>query len=324
MEKKISVVMTTHNKAKYLDLTLAGYQQQSYKDFEIVIIDDGSTDNTKEIIDSYKNDLNICYAKYEKIGISKVRKATLELAKGDYIIITDDDRIPCKDFVYSHKKKLDSGEKCVNVGKECLILSFFMRDVKYKFIDEFKIYTLYPELLELTEKQMFTAQDIRDNYDEVINKYFLSDYTESRLVDMVDRYGEELNGFYLGWSRAFGGNMAFDRTLCNKALEYDENYKGYGIEDIDFSYQLFLQGFVFHFDSDAKNYHQEHPRSKVENSDMYKNFQYFCSKYPTLEVQLMKMEWDNMISLELANDFYRVLKEQKELLKDNILKVLMA
>lgn len=300
----ISILMATHNKAKFLDRTLAAYCLQSYKDFEIVIVDDGSTDNTKEIIDKYADRLNIKYIFIEKKGISKARKTVLENASGEDIIITDDDRIPCKDFVLSHKRLLDENEKCVVLGMECLIMSHYNQKVKYSFIDNFKIFRLYPELLDVTEKEMFTAEDILEDFDAVINNYYLSDYTESRLLDMVERYGERLDRFHLAWSRAFGGNMSFKRSLCDKLPEYDENYRGYGIEDIDFSYQLYLQGFNFIFSREAKNYHQEHPRRITENSEMFKNFAYFCKKYNTLETKLMKMEWDDLISLEAANDFY--------------------
>lgn len=318
----ISVLLATYNKARFLDLTLAAYVQQSYKDFEIVIVDDGSTDNTREIVGKYQSKLNIHYQPQEKKGISRARAATLEHAKGKYIIITDDDRIPCKDFVYEHKRVLDSGKKCVNIGKECLIASYFSQDVRYRFKDEFRLYNRYPELLDVEGKQLFTAEDILTDFDSVIDKYYLSDYTESSLLNMVRKYGEDLTGFYLAWSRAFGGNMSYNKELCTKPLEYDHNYVGYGVEDIDFSYQLFLQGFHFQFSPLAINYHQEHPRGKRENRDIFRNFQYFCEKYPNLEVQMMKMEWDDLISLEAANDFYRIMRDYKELLGVNILKTL--
>lgn len=318
----ISILMATHNKAGFLDRTLAAYCLQTYKDFEIVIVDDGSSDNTRDIVEKYSKELNIHYIYFDKIGISKARKEVLKNAKGEYLIITDDDRIPCKDFVLVHKSLLDQNEKCVVLGKECLIMSDYNQNVKYSFIDEFKIYNLYPELLDESEKQMFSADDLIRDYDSVIEKYYLSDYTESRLLDMVDRYGDDLSNFHLAWSRAFGGNMSFNRTLCDKLPEYDDNYKGYGIEDIDFSYQLYLQGFRFIFSRQARNYHQEHPRRKTENSEMYRNFEYFCSKYDTLEVKLMKMEWDNLFSLEQANDFFDIVIKYGKSLKNELLTTL--
>jgi len=320
----ISVLISTYNKSKFLDITLAGYQNQSYKNFELVIIDDGSTDNTKEIVKKYEKVLNINYNYIEKNGISKARGKTLDNATGDYYIITDDDRIPCKDFVREHKLKLDSGEKCIYIGKECLVLSYFNSDIKFKFKDEFKLYNKFPELLSGEEKKLFSASDVIENFDDVLRDFYLSDYTESYLLNMVERYGENLNGFHLAWSRAYGGNMSFDKRKCSDKLVYDSNYRGYGIEDIDFSYQLYLQGFKFRFHSSAINYHQEHKRSRDENRQMFRNFEYFCNKYQNLDVKLMKMDWDGIVSLETANDFYGMLINHGDCLEDDITKLLLS
>lgn len=321
-EKKISVLLATKNKSRFLDLTLAGYTNQTYKDFEIVIVNDGSTDNTEEIIKKYQSELNIKYIKQNGEGISKARSKTLDNCSGEYVIITDDDRIPCENFVSEHKKRLDSGEKIVVIGKECLIMSLFSHDIRFGFKDEFKIYNKYPELLDSDERVMFTAEDVKKDFSAVLEKYYLSDYTESCLLNMVERYGDDLDGFYLAWSKAFGGNMSFDMSLLSEPLVYDHNYVGYGIEDIDFSYQLFRQGYKFVFSHNAANYHQEHPRGKMENRDMFRNFKYFCEKYPNVDVSLMKMDWDGVIPLEMANDFYKVLVEHKGELSDGIKKEL--
>ncbi len=320
----ISVLISTYNKAKYLEITLAGYRNQTYKDFELVIVDDGSNDNTKDVVEKYSKDLNINYCQQLKKGISKARSATLDLASGDYIIIADDDRIPGKDFVYEHKIKLDSGNKSVYIGKECLILSYFNSDIRFKFKDEFKLYNKYPDLLSGEEKQLFTAEDVIENFDKVLDNYYLSDYTESYLLEMVKRYGEDLKGFHLAWSKAFGGNMSFDKRKCSEKLIYDSNYVGYGIEDIDFSYQLYVQGFNFEFSNLAVNYHQEHRRGKDENRQMYRNFQYFCQKYPNIDVKMMKMDWDGLVPLEKANDFYEMLCEYQDYLRSDLKKLFIA
>lgn len=310
-ESKISVLLATRNKSRFLDLTLAGYTNQTYKDFELVIVDDGSEDDTPEIIKKYHKELNIKYLPQEKKGISWARSKTLENANGEYVIITDDDRIPCPEFVMEHKRRLDAEEKCVVIGKECLMLSYFTYDTRFEFKDEFKIYNKYPELLDCDNKIMFTSDDVKADFNGLVEKYYLSDYTESCLLNMVERYGEDLDGFYLAWSKAFGGNMSFDMRYLEKELEYDHNYIGYGIEDIDFSYQLFKQGYKFRFSDKAVNYHQEHPRGKTENRDMFRNFDYFCKKYDGVDVKLMKLDWDGKVPLEIANDFYRVLKDYR-------------
>ncbi len=315
----ISVLMTTYNKAFFLNLTLAAYVKQSYKEFELVIVDDGSTDNTKTIVEKYSSLLNIKYLYQTNMGISKAKRRALENASYDYVILTDDDRMPCIDFVKQHKERLEREGKCVVIGKECLILSHFSRNVRYSFKDEFKIYDRFPELLHENEKQMFDEKDIDEDYYDVIRKFYLSDNNSALLLDVVEQYGEQLDGFELAWSKAYGGNLSFNKAFLTAPLLYDENYKGYGIEDIDFAYQLFLQGYKFRFDSKGINYHQEHARGMGENRDMFQNFDYFCNKYTGIDILMMKMDWYGKITLDEANIFCKILKKYKDELEQTIL-----
>lgn len=310
--KLISVITSTYNKAKYLDLTLAGYQMQNYKNFELVIVDDGSNDNTEYMIEKYKSVLNIKYYKQKNLGAATARNRALQLAEGNYIIIVDDDRIPCPDFVLEHKKVLDARGQVVSIGKQGLIISQFIPELNLKFKDGFNLYNKYPELLSSNNKQLFEADDIINNFDQVIDKYYLSDYNEESLAEMVEKFGDNLEKFYMAWSKAYGGNMAFDRRFCKQELKYDNNYKGYGCEDIDFSYQLYLQDYHFSFSRNAINYHQEHKRGVNEARDSYKNFQYFYNKYSHLEVLLMKMDFDGVISLGEANSFLNMIYSHYE------------
>ena len=315
----ISILMTTFNKAYFLNLTLAAYTQQSFKDFEIVIVDDGSTDNTKEIVDKYSSSLNIKYVYQTNMGISKAKRKALENAVYDYVILTDDDRMPCVDFVKQHKERLDSEDKCVIIGKECRILSRFSRKIRYSFEDEFSLYQNYPELLEEDDKLMFSEKNIFEDFNSVIKCFELPESNTGNILSAVNKYGEKFEGFELAWSKAYGGNIAFNKAFLKAPLEFDANYNGYGVEDIDFAYQLYLQGYVFRYDSKAINYHQEHTRGKTENKDQFKNFNYFCSKYSGIDILMLKMDWYGQISLDEANTFCKLIKNHKSDLKQVVL-----
>lgn len=148
----------------------------------------------------------------------------------------------------------------------------------------------------------------------MIKNCYLSDSDIGMMQDIVNRYGENLEGFYFTWSRAYGGNIAFDRTKCINELLYDTNYIGYGGEDIDFSYQLYLDGFDYCYNSGAVNYHQEHKRNNNEQRELFNNFNYFYNKYPNLEVELMRMDWEGLITLDEANSLLKVLDKYSETL----------
>lgn len=118
--------MPTYNKAEYLKLTLASFASQSVQDFEIIIIDDGSTDDTKQVIDNYKNLLNIQYVFQQNKGRSRARNTGLQLAEGDIIIFNDDDRIVPPDYIATHIDKLmEQDERTIVIGwkKICYLFS---------------------------------------------------------------------------------------------------------------------------------------------------------------------------------------------------------
>jgi len=87
---KVSLLVPTLNRADTLPTLLDSLTKQTYKNFEILIIDGGSTDNTKEILDQYKEKLKIKFA-VQKGGLIKQENKGVKLATGDIIMRTDDD-----------------------------------------------------------------------------------------------------------------------------------------------------------------------------------------------------------------------------------------
>lgn len=103
---KVSVIMTTYNSPVWLEKVLWGYSVQTHRDFEIVIGDDGSTDETREVIERVKaqTGLAIRHIWQEDKGFRKCRilnKCILE-ADSDYLVFTDGDCIPRRDFLAVH------------------------------------------------------------------------------------------------------------------------------------------------------------------------------------------------------------------------------
>lgn len=97
MKSLITIIVATYNRAHFILEMLQSIQKQSYVDFECLIIDDGSTDNTSNVVtDFIKNDKRFSYQirpnTYKK-GLPGVRNFGLDICKGDYIIFFDDDDI---------------------------------------------------------------------------------------------------------------------------------------------------------------------------------------------------------------------------------------
>ena len=89
---EISVITPTYNCAQYLPEALDSLLNQTYQDFEIVVIDDGSRDNTKDVISEYcKVSDKIKYFYQPNKGLSNARNKGIKLAKGQYVTFLDAD-----------------------------------------------------------------------------------------------------------------------------------------------------------------------------------------------------------------------------------------
>jgi glycosyltransferase involved in cell wall biosynthesis len=88
-EALVSVIIPCFNSEKWIEFTLDSVSQQSYKNIEIIIVDDGSTDDTGTIINNYSSEIKYIYKNNE--GPSAARNTGLKIAKGEYIAFLDSD-----------------------------------------------------------------------------------------------------------------------------------------------------------------------------------------------------------------------------------------
>lgn len=109
----ITVIIATYNKTDWLEKVLHGYSNQTYKNFDVIVADDGSTEETKQLIESFKANypVNITHAWHEDKGYrrQKILNEAIVMAKNEYILFTDGDCIPREDFVATHAKYAEKG-----------------------------------------------------------------------------------------------------------------------------------------------------------------------------------------------------------------------
>jgi glycosyltransferase involved in cell wall biosynthesis len=100
----ISVIIPTLNRYQYLKDVMLDLEKQTYKNFEVIIVD--QTDEYQE--DFYKNwKLDIKYWHQTEKALWKARNEAIKSAKGDYILMYDDDSLVANDWIYQHLKTLD-------------------------------------------------------------------------------------------------------------------------------------------------------------------------------------------------------------------------
>lgn len=86
---KVSVIIPTFNREKYLNNTIDSVLAQTYHNYEIIVVDDGSTDNTREVAKKYKDKIKYVYQKNQ--GVSSARNSGIKVSRGEWIAFLDSD-----------------------------------------------------------------------------------------------------------------------------------------------------------------------------------------------------------------------------------------
>ncbi len=123
MEELISIIVPVYNVEQYLEKCVKSIIRQTYKNIEIILIDDGATDSSGKICDKLKlKDNRIKVIHKENGGLSDARNAGLKVAKGEYIGFVDSDDYIKEDMfetLYNLNKKYNSEISIVSYYEIC-------------------------------------------------------------------------------------------------------------------------------------------------------------------------------------------------------------
>lgn len=97
MDKKVSIVICTYNRAPFLDRTLHSLKNLSYKNFEVIVINGPSTDNTNDVLAKYEKAIKIGHNPEANLSIS--RNMGIKMSSGEIVAFIDDDAIPSKNWL---------------------------------------------------------------------------------------------------------------------------------------------------------------------------------------------------------------------------------
>ena len=145
--KKVSIIIPVYNMKDYLEEAIESVISQTYKNIEIIIIDDGSNDGSEKICDDYSRlDSRIKVIHQENKGLSAARNKGLEIMTGDYVAYLD------PDDVY-HPKMIEMlHDKMINEDVDCVICNFISRRTTKKL--EFKSIKKIDSLLKIKERNI--------------------------------------------------------------------------------------------------------------------------------------------------------------------------
>ncbi len=110
---KTAVIVTTYNRPDALAAVLAGYLAQRDAEFELLVADDGSTDDTRRLVDEFKTRAKfaVTHVWHEDQGFraAAIRNRALAATRADYIVFSDGDCVPGPRFVAQHQKLAERG-----------------------------------------------------------------------------------------------------------------------------------------------------------------------------------------------------------------------
>lgn len=112
----VSVIIATYNYGRFISEAIESLINQTYVDWECIIIDDGSTDNTKSVVDDWiKKDKRITYFSQQNAGPTSARNNGISKAKGEYILFLDADDLLQPNKLKSHIEIFES-QKSVDIA----------------------------------------------------------------------------------------------------------------------------------------------------------------------------------------------------------------
>jgi GT2 family glycosyltransferase len=244
--------------------------------YEIIVVDDGN-DKTKEMIEKLSIS-NLKYFKIKNLGyrcVSRARNFGIKKSKNEIIIFVDSDIIVTPNFVLEHIKNHNKDKNLVVIGYTSALETKDKHDKK--------------EIMDLAEK----------DYNKISTIAIIPNYIDRMSTECLNN----LNALEKPWEVFLTGNASIRRQHLIGFGMFDENFRGWGLEDIELGYRLIKRGLKFKLNRNALGYHIGtdiilnpflNPSQKKWKSYI-KNMSYFLKKFNNSEVKKTLIELDKRI-----------------------------
>ncbi|HBI3767425.1 TPA: glycosyltransferase [Enterococcus faecalis] len=243
MKYDATIVIPTYNRDFLLDLTLNSITKTkiSKYSYEVIVVDDGSNDNTSEVVKHYESKLNIKYFFQENKGfrVAKARNVGIDNAEGRIIIFLDCGILFSSYAIESHIKTHDeSKEDIATIG---YVLGY----------DDFNI---HQEKIE----NILNTECIDDCITEMLNKE-LFDMREPLYREL----GDDLTKWPAPWCVCWTGNFSVSKKTMEECGGFDETFTTWGGEDTDMGINLYTKGVNLILSREAVGVHYPHEKEKI-------------------------------------------------------------
>ncbi|NOU50886.1 glycosyltransferase [Pseudoalteromonas sp. JBTF-M23] len=263
----ISVVIPTYNRSQLLNLTLNSLVRQTLNNdlFEVIVVDDGSSDNTSEIVQSFANRLKIKYLFQEDLGfrVARARNLGIACASFEHILFIDSGVLVAPNCLQSHLRNFEICEVDVQIG------------LCYGF-EEHKISDVAQCKQRLGEPDIFSDSE------------FLAQYKDCRDAFLAKQH-YSLKQTREPWL-IFWTCHASCKTAALYAIDgFDETFTSWGGEDVELALRLQNLGYKFAINASAQAIHYPHHKDQNAIKRSAKtNIEYIHNKHCTVATLLLK------------------------------------
>ena len=172
---KVSIIVPAYNAEKSIEQCINSIESQTYENMEIIIINDGSTDNTKKVCENLKNKYkNILVINQKNMGVSKSRNVGIDNATGDYIMFVDSDDFVDENIIESMLKNRENDLVISNYkryyNEKKIINNIQIEEKKYsieEFLEDFwnlyNCYLINSPCFRLYKRNIINLNGIRFN-----------------------------------------------------------------------------------------------------------------------------------------------------------------
>lgn len=183
MNPTVSIIVPVYNMEQYLERCVDSILSQTYKDFEIILVDDGSTDNSGIICDDYaEKDQRIKVIHKKNGGISSARNAGIKLSKGQWLLFIDSDDCVKPDYIMSFFTPFPPQSKHIIIQGQTVIA----KDKTYLYLVKEKTYKKDDIPLAISEQEVFLHGS---NYSKIYEARIVKNYSiyfNEKLCGMED------------------------------------------------------------------------------------------------------------------------------------------
>ncbi|PSV47551.1 glycosyltransferase [Photobacterium indicum] len=276
---KVSVVIPTYNRSELLKETLNSLVAQKCAGdlFEVLVVDDGSNDDTRDVANSFKNKLNLKYFFQEDKGfrVAKARNVGIFSAKYEICLFLDSGIIAPDNLILAHSNHYKESDDDVLIGFSYGFDEFEVRN-------EQALLSLYREY---QAEGIFRVLAQNDQY---------PDCRYDRLHALENGYAQSRFPWFVFWTC----HVSCKTSLLRDIEGFDESFCSWGGEDMELGIRLFSAGGKFGLLSEPLVLHLPHEKSPEDAKALGQaSLKYIIEKHGDISSDVLKMNWSQGILL---------------------------